>query len=113
MFTIDDLADKIGELFQNRSRAHFRGTMFVKLGLVIGGAALAGAAEIYELASAHGKFSAASILGFVAIGLIVLGGIFLALTERDTSEALESARQAVEYARTYDDEIAKFRGIQR
>jgi hypothetical protein len=110
MPTLRELADRIGKLSAERARLHFRVSRAVKILIVLaaGGAAVA---ESVELAHAAGATSTWTVVAIAAAVLVALGGLFLTFTEQDASTALETARDAVERARDYNDEIERFQRV--
>jgi GAF domain-containing protein len=112
MASLEELADQIGAHFKARSRTHFRATLFVKLILLVGGATIAGISLAVEVADSVGKISGWTIAEIAALALVALGSVFVALTEKDASEALEVARDAVSQAQRYNEEIDKFQRVQ-
>jgi hypothetical protein len=112
MATLREWADGVGALTEANARRQFRASVFVKVALVIGGAALAAISQGVELAHSNGEFSVWTVLGFVGAGIVALGGIFLSLTELDVSKALETARQSIEEARQVERQMQEFESDQ-
>lgn len=81
--------------------------MFVKLGLVLGGATLAAVAHCIELS--HEKPSIWTVCGLVGAALVFVGGAYMAMTEQDVGEALETARQAVDKLRDDEHQIEQYK----
>ena len=108
MVSLKDWADRIGTLTEENSKRQFRASLFVKLILVIGGAAVAAIAQGVELAHSNGEISAWTIAGIAAATIVAIGGGFLAITEVDVSRTLEAARQSVEEARSFERQMQDY-----
>jgi hypothetical protein len=80
----------------------------VKLGLVLGGATVAGVCQAVELAHANREFSVWTIGGLAGAGLVALGSIFVAMTETDIASTLELSRRAIEKARVRERRMERF-----
>jgi hypothetical protein len=101
-------ANRLGGLFAENSRRQARASFFVKIVLLAGGAAIAGAAQGVELAHSAGGFSGWTLIGFAGIALVAIGSVFVVIVEADPTAALEEARQALEEARFREEEINRF-----
>ncbi len=108
MNSLREIADKVDVRYRERSKSQARASLFVKLGMITGGAALAAVAEAIELARANQEFSPWTMAALAGTGLVAVGGLFLYLTEQDVSETLEEARSALESARTFEQEKNDF-----
>jgi hypothetical protein len=108
MPTLKEIANRIGNRFKQRSRLQSRASMFVKLGLITVGAAVATITQSIDLAKANHELSGVTIAGIAATALVAIGGFFVYLTEQDISETLEDARHALEQARQFEQEKTDF-----
>ena len=84
---------------KRRADLHRRGSFFVKLVLIVGGSALAGAAQF--MTAPAGPLPAWNIAGIFAVIAAGIGGLYMAFIDQDASAELEAAREAVEKAREF------------
>lgn len=108
MASLPAIADELSARFLVFARKHFNASMFVKLGLVLGGATIAAVCQGVELAHANHEFSSWSIAGFAGAVLVAIGGVFVALTETDIATTLDVARRAIDEARLRERRMEKF-----
>lgn len=107
MKRLDRISNRVKLAFRAQGQKHFNASMFVKVGLVIGGATIAALCQCVELAHANDEFSVWTIGGIAGAVIVAIGGAFVAMTETDTYTALETARDAVEEARARDRAIER------
>jgi hypothetical protein len=108
MANLKAMADQVALRFAERSTAQYKASLFVKIALVSLGTGVALVSQTVELATANGAVSPWTIAGLAGTALLVIGGIYIYLTEQDASKALESARKALEAARSYEQERKDF-----
>jgi hypothetical protein len=108
MPTLKELADQIATRFKERSITQYRASLFVKLALITCGAATAAIALSFDLAKVNGEISSWTIAGIAGTALVAIGSIYVYLTERDVSETLDNAREAIEQARLFEQEKNDF-----
>ena len=98
---VDDLRDKLGDLFRRESRAHKFARRFVSVGLIAGGAAAAGWAQfITPLGKGESNFP--HILGYMGVIAAFVGAAWVFMVDEDKSEALETARKALDDVRDHE-----------
>lgn len=112
MPSLRELAERVAQLFKAKSRAQFLATLFVKVVLIVGAAAIAAVVQAIETAQSGKGVSALTATGIAAAVVVAIGGIFVTFSEKDSSEELETAREAVSRARDYNDEIERFQVVQ-
>jgi hypothetical protein len=101
-------ASQIGALSEKHAATQFRASLFVKLALVTGGATMAAVAHSVELAHANEAMSVWTIAGLAGAAIVMVGGIYVVLTETDASKAIETARKAIEDVRELEDQMIDF-----
>lgn len=92
------LKASLSSQLQNYARALRRAARFVKIILIIGGAALASVALTIDLAHANHEISPWSVAGLIGAGLVAVGATFDAIRETDAASALAEANRALEAA---------------
>lgn len=85
MSDLHEISQRVGEHFRTQSRKVQNSSVFVKLGLVLGGATLAAVAHCIELS--HEKPSIWTVCGLVGAALVFVGGAYMAMTEQDVGLA--------------------------
>ncbi len=90
--------------FKKRGRINFWGIYSVKLVLIVGGSLLATVAQI-KMLPPDAVISSWVALGIGGAALVGLGGVFIALTERNPFVDLEQARRALEAATSREIEL--------
>ena len=108
MANLTELAGNVSAKFLEHARRHFNASMFVKLGLVLGGATVAAVCQCVELAHANGEFSSWTIAGIAGAALVAVGGVFVAMTETDIATTLDVARKAIDEARLRERRMERF-----
>ncbi|MDR6302512.1 hypothetical protein GGQ85_000183 [Nitrobacter vulgaris] len=108
MDVLSNLANELSAKFLSFAKKHFNASMFVKLGLVLGGATIAAVCQGVELAHANHEFSSWSIAGFAGAVLVAIGGVFVAMTETDIATTLDVARRAIDEARLRERRMERF-----
>lgn len=97
------LSDRIASLFCRKAAAMDRANRFVRGGLVLLGAVLAGASQLLPSASPTATGVAAVpvnlIVGWLGAILALAGGIWSLIVDETVPSALEEAREAIEKAR--------------
>lgn len=96
--TLNDLADRVGRSFSAEARRLHDERLALKIFLIVGGAAAAGAAQFIDPPTA-GQFDWAKFLGFGGVIAATLGGFWGVFREKSTAAALDEARQAIDEAR--------------
>ncbi|PQA87190.1 GAF domain-containing protein [Hyphococcus luteus] len=91
------LSEDIGGRFKNRSKRISRGTLFVKLALLALGGLAAGASQFFLIPEGE-VFGVWNSVGVIGAALVFLGALYLAATDEDASDDLESARSAISTA---------------
>jgi hypothetical protein len=94
MTELAELATEISGFISARAKRFFYASNFVKIVLVIGGSVVAGVAHFCD----GEKLTAINIVGICASIVVGIGGIFLFISDRDTSLDLDAARRAIEKA---------------
>ena len=84
--------------FEDYSKAVFRGSKFIKIILIIGGALAVAISLGIDVAHANDGISAWTMLGLFGAVAVALGSIFDALRETDASRAIALAHRAMENA---------------
>jgi len=102
------LRSQIASAFESYSRALFWASKFVKVVLIIGGAAVAAIALSIDIAHAAGEVSPWTIAGIAGASLVAVGSIFDAIKERDAAPALVLAAQAINAADERQAELNEF-----
>jgi hypothetical protein len=102
---LGDLKAEILSAFNNYCRALSRASRFVKVVLIIGGAAVATVGLAFDIANAVGAISWWTIAGIAGASLVALGSIFDAFREHDAAKALVLASQAIDAASSRDQEL--------
>lgn len=106
MANLQEMANQIGGFFEDRYRRFSRASMLIKVGLVIGGSALAGIAH-FQIEGAG--FTAWQIVGIAGAVAVAFGGVYLVIAEAgDPAKELETARKALEAAREQEYELEWF-----
>lgn len=97
MNRVEELRENVAALFQRKAALTKRVTFWIKLLLLVFGAFVATSASFF---SADGLFplTTQKILGLTGGSLVLLGSIYLLITEEDTTEALDEARRAADEA---------------
>ncbi len=108
MPTLKELADLVGMQFKRQANAQHRASLFVKIVLITLGAAAAATGLAVDLAAANGEWSFWTVGGIAGTALVAIGGVYVLITERDVSETLNVAREAVEKAREFEQEKIEF-----
>lgn len=108
MSTLKELAAKVGYGFKQQSKAQHRASLFVKIALITFGAAASAVGLSVDLATANGEWSFWTMSGIAGAVLVAIGGVFVLITERDVSETLDAAREAMEKAREFQTEKNDF-----
>ena len=108
MPTLRELAGKVANGFKKQAAAQHRASLFVKIALITFGAAASAVGLAVDLATANGEWSFWTMGGIAGALLVAIGGIYVLITERDVSEALDTAREAVEKAREFEQEKNDF-----
>jgi hypothetical protein len=98
---LKESAAEIAQLFQVRSQAMFRSSLFIKVALITIGSLIAAVAQ---LVTQPKGWDFAGIAGAL---IAAIGGGTLAFTEKDASKELEAARTALEKARDLQREAEK------
>lgn len=98
MDRLNKLRAELLSQLENYARALRRASRFVKVALVIGGAALASIALTLDLSHTNGEISGWTVAGLIGAGLVAIGALFDAFKETDAAEALVHAHRAVEVA---------------
>ena len=99
------LRAELASAFESYSRTMVRMSKFIKIILIIGGAAAATIALAIDIAHANKEISTWTIVGLAGAGLVALGSIFDAFTERDAAQALLIANKAVDAVREREAEL--------
>lgn len=98
--------------FEDYSKAVFRGSKFIKIVLIIGGALAVAISLGIDVAHANKEISAWTMLGLFGAGAVALGSIFDAVRETDASRAIALAHRAIENAdqrgRELDEVVEEF-----
>jgi hypothetical protein len=94
MTELAELATEISGFISARAKRFFYASNFVKIVLVIGGSVVAGVAHFCD----GEKLTAINIVGICASIVVGIGGVFLFISDRDTSLDLDAARRAIEKA---------------
>lgn len=110
MPTLKEIASEVAARFKERSRAQTRATLFVKVALITIPAAFVVIAQSLDLTRATHEVSIWTIISIVAASLVLLGGLFVLWTENDPTKTLDTAREALEAAREFEQEKADFEG---
>jgi hypothetical protein len=100
MSNLDGLREQIAAQLKDRSRNFFQATLFVKFIFIVVGTLVVGVAQFFQGSSSQ-LWQTIGILGTV---VVALGGVFMLLTDRDASAALESARKALDAAKAHETE---------
>jgi hypothetical protein len=95
MRSLRKIAENISDLFKSHAQRVYRASLFVKIALVLGGTLCAGIAEAFEIA---GDISVLTVIVLAGIVFAFIGGVYAAATDTDVSNALDTARQAIEEA---------------
>ncbi|MDN3279498.1 hypothetical protein QWJ07_34895 [Frankia sp. RB7] len=90
------LRTDLASAFSDYSKALIGRARFIKLVLVIGGALAAAIALSIDIAHANKEVSPWTVVGLAGAILVALGSAFDALRERDASQALITASQALD-----------------
>jgi len=93
-------------LTRKRASRHRLATLGVKTVLIIGASCLAGAAQ-FLTAPAGQPLPFWNAVGIIAVLLACLGGLYTAFVDQDASHELEVARQAIEAARTFEEDLSE------
>lgn len=96
MVDIRGLADKVGQQFAARARNQFAASVFLKVILVL--AALMVAVAQCLMFDLDKQWPTAAYFGIPAAIVMSIASLFFAVFDRDSSEELETARQAVALA---------------
>lgn len=88
----------------NRGRRQWLGSLFVKLTLIVGGSAIAGAAQFMAV-PADSTLTPWGVAGVAAVFCAGLGGLYMAFVDHDASRELETAARALEQARELDEAL--------
>jgi hypothetical protein len=110
MPTLKQLADRVAIGFKKQAQAQHRASLFVKIALITLGAAVSAVGLAVDLARANGEWTFWTISGIAGAALVAIGGVFVLITERDISETLDAAREAIEKAREFEEEKNDFEG---
>lgn len=94
----EKLRAELLSVFENYSNTVFRGSKFIKIVLIIGGALAVAVALGVDVAHANNHFSAWTMLGLFGAGAVALGSIFDAVRETDASRAIALAHRVMENA---------------
>jgi hypothetical protein len=100
MASLRKLADDVSALFVAHARRVFRASLFVKAVLLPGAALVAAGAEAIEIA--HGNVSTLTIVALAAIGLVFVGGVYVAITEFDAGKPSKIAANDVRGVRAHE-----------
>ncbi|WP_332654512.1 GAF domain-containing protein [Brevundimonas sp.] len=80
--------------------------MFIKLVLIVGGSAVAGAAQFMAIPAGE-EISTWGIAGVAAVILAGCGGLYMAFVDQDASHELALAAQAIEQAREFEEALSE------
>lgn len=97
--------EKLRSLFERYSAAVHRGSKFVKITLIIGGAATVAVALAVDIAHANNEVSGWTIAGVAGAALVAIGSAFDAIRETDAAKALVAADRAMEETRVRQQEL--------
>jgi hypothetical protein len=100
--TPERLSEKVSRLFEARAKRFKRASLFVKIVLVGIASAVVSAMQFLQIPE-EGVLSAPQAIGLVASAIVLIGVLFVLITEEDSSEELATARTAVEEVRTAND----------
>ena len=90
------LRTELASALEAYSRVVVRSTRFIKVVLIIGGAAAATIALAIDIAHANKEISAWTIVGLAGAALVALGSLFDMVKEKDASQALVVASKALD-----------------
>jgi hypothetical protein len=91
-------AEQVSDEIVAHAKAVGRSAAFVKIALVLGGSIMIAFAQCATLPTAGG-WPVWTVIGLIGTALALVGGLFLAFTERSASTALATAHGALEDAR--------------
>lgn len=97
---LDELSAVLGKLFKQKAKAVKRTIFWVKLLLVALGAFISSAAAFFSTDTLL-PLSTPQVIGLTGLFLVLVGTVFIIITEDDSAEALEQARHAVDEAARY------------
>lgn len=100
--SIDDLAGQVSDAFLRKARRFARGSLFIKLILVVVCSGLVSAAQFLQIPD-DAKMTAVQAAGVILSIVVCLGALYLAVTEEDASVELALAHKALEEARLAED----------
>ncbi len=95
------LSDRLNTAYTRRSKTVWRSTRFIKIVLVLCGSFLAGAFALFSDGFTW-PWSVPQVGGLIGGLLAFAGGVYIMFTDEDTTETLDTARQAMEAARSFE-----------
>lgn len=110
MPSLKELGARVASAFEQQAQVQHRASLFVKIALITVGAAVSAVGLAIDLAKANGEWSFWTISGIAGAVLVAIGAVYVLITERDVSEALDAAREAIEKAREFEQEKNDFEG---
>jgi hypothetical protein len=104
---LDRLSERVSELFEKRARRFKLASRIVKVLLVAVASAVVSAMQFAQVPKDQ-PLSAVQIIGLVASVVVLIGALFVLITEDDASEELAAARTATEEARAANEAMEFF-----
>jgi hypothetical protein len=104
---LDRVSEIVSELFEKRARRFKLASRIVKVLLVAFASAVVSAMQFAQVQKGQ-SLSTTQIIGLVASVVVLVGALFVLMTEEDASEELSAARKATEEARAANEAMEFF-----
>ena len=91
------LRERLGLAFQAKAKSVKATSFWIKVLLIAGGAFVSGGAAFFS-SDTLTPLSSSQIIGLVGLVLVLIGTVFVIVTEEDSTDALEEARYALDEA---------------
>ena len=101
---LDSFRDRLLVAISERASTQWSASLAIKIVLIVGGSGLAGLAQFLAIPAGQ-HISTWGAVGVVAVIAAALGGLYVAIVDKDASKELALAHDAVEQARAFEEAL--------